>query len=223
MEVLMSLKAQLADYRAGWFKRVPAERQAIMERHIAELRSGAIAKTALKVGDHAPAIVLENAKGATVDVGTLLKNGPVIVTFYRGGWCPYCNLELKAYQDILPQIVAAGASLVAISPEKPDDTVSTAEKNALTFEVLSDVGQKVGRAFGLVYEFTDELKSAYHGFNLDIPARNGAPGEWALPVSATYVIGRDGSIVYANTDADYRDRADPLDVLAAVMKKAVAA
>ena len=219
----MSLKEQLAEYRAGWYRRVPAERQAIMQRHIDQLRSGAIARTMLKVGDHAPAIVLENAKGVTVDVGTLLKKGPVIVTFYRGGWCPYCNLELKAYQDLLPQIVAAGASLVAISPEKPDDTVSTAEKNALTFEVLSDVGQKVGRAFGLVYLFTEELKSAYRGFNLDIPARNGTPDEWALPVSATYIIGRDGSIIYAYTDVDYRDRADPRDVLAVLTRKAVAA
>ena len=218
----MSLKAQLAEYRAGWYQRVPAERQAIMERHIEQLR-GTIARATLKVGDRAPAIVLTNAKGATVDVGTLLKKGPVIVTFYRGGWCPYCNLELKAYQDILPEIVAAGASLVAISPEKPDDTVSTAEKNALTFEVLSDVGQKVGRAFGLVYEFTEELKSAYRGFNLDIPARNSTPGEWALPVSATYIIGRDGSIIYAYTDVDYRDRADPRDVLAVLARKAVAA
>jgi peroxiredoxin len=219
----MSLKEQLADYRAGWFQRVPAERQAIMERHIAELRNGAIAKTALKVGDRAPPILLKNAKGAIVDVAALLKKGPVIVAFYRGGWCPYCNLELKAYQEILPQIAAAGASLIAISPEKPDDTVTTAEKNALTFEVLSDVGQKVGRAFGLVYEFTDELKSAYRGFNLDIPARNGTSGEWALPVSATYVIERNGSIIYAYTDADYRDRADPLDVLAVLAKKAVPA
>ena len=188
----MSLKEQLAEYRAGWYQRVPAERQAIMERHIEQLR-GTIARATLKVGDRAPAIVLTNAKGATVDVGTLLKKGPVIVTFYRGGWCPYCNLELKAYQEILPQIVAAGASLVAISPEKPDDTLSTAEKNALTFEALSDVGQKVGRAFGLVYQFTEELKSAYRGFNLNIPARNGTPDEWALPVSATYVIDCNGS------------------------------
>ena len=219
----MSLKEQLAEYRAGWYQRVPAERQAIMQRHVDQLRSGTISRSMLKVGDHAPAILLENAKGATIDIGTLLKKGPVIVTFYRGGWCPYCNLELKAYQEILPEIVAAGASLVAISPEKPDDTVSTAEKNALTFEVLSDVGQKVGRAFGLVYEFTEELKHAYHGFNLDIPARNGAPNEWALPVSATYVIDSDGSIVYAYMDVDYRDRADPRDVLAVLMRKAVAA
>lgn len=219
----MSLKEQLAEYRAGWYKRVPPERQAIMQRHIDQLRAGAISPSMLKVGDRAPAIVLMNAKGQTVDVARLLKKGPVIVTFYRGGWCPYCNLELKAYQQILPEIAAAGASLIAISPEKPDESLSTAEKNALSFEVLSDVGQNVGRAFGLVYDFTDELKSAYRGFNLDIPARNGTPEEWALPVSATYVIDRDGIIVYAYTDPDYRDRADPREVLAALSKKAAAA
>jgi peroxiredoxin len=216
-----SLKEELAEYRAGWFKRVPAERQAIMERHIAELRNG-LAKTALKAGDRAPAIVLGNAKGEAVDVGALSRQGPVIVTFYRGGWCPYCNLELRAFQRVLPDIKAAGASLVAISPEKPDDTLSTAEKNALTFEVLSDVGQKVGRAFGLVYEFSDELKSAYQGFGLDIPAKNGAD-EWSLPIAATFVIRQDGIIAYAYTDADYRDRADPQDVLAMLTRNAAAA
>src|SRR6202007_535464 len=97
---------------------------------------GGNAHTVLKAGDRAPAIALKNAIGTTVDVDTLLEKGPVIFTFYRGGWCPYCNLELKAYQEILPEIAAAGASLVAISPEKPDDTLSTAEKNALAFEVL---------------------------------------------------------------------------------------
>jgi peroxiredoxin len=218
----MSLKQELAEYRAGWFKRVPAERQAIMERHIAQLRNG-LAKTALKVGDRAPSIVLSNARGDTVDVGTLLKRGPVVVAFYRGGWCPFCNLELRAFQRLLPDIEAAGASLVAISPEKPDDSLSTAEKNALTFEVLSDVGQKVGRAFRLVYDFSDELKSAYNGFNLDIPAKNGTVGEWALPISATYIIDRDGVITYAYTDADYRDRADPIDILAVLKRTAAAA
>jgi peroxiredoxin len=218
----MSLKEQLGEYRAGWFKRVPAERQAIMERHIAELRSGLV-KTALKAGDRTPAIVLGNAKGKTVDVGALLKHGPVIVTFYRGGWCPYCNLELRAFQQVLPDITVAGASLVAISPEKPDDTLSTAEKNALGFEVLSDIGQRIGRAFGLVYNFSDELKSAYKGFGQDIPTRNGATEEWALPISATYVIDRAGTIIYAYTDADYRDRADPADVLKMLKTTAAAA
>ena len=219
----MSLKEQLAEYRADWRKRVPADRQAIMERHIEQLRTGVIARTMLKVGNRAPEFMLRNAKEEIVDIGALRKKGPVIVTFYRGGWCPYCNLELKAFQEILPEIKAAGASLVAISPEKPDDTLSTAEKNALAFEVLSDVGQKVGRAFGLVYQFTDELRSAYRGFGRNIPAHNGTPGEWALPVSATYVIDRNGTIIYAYTDVDYRDRADPRDVLDFLTSKAAAA
>lgn len=217
----MSLKEQLADYRAGWFKRVPAERQAVMERHINELRNG-LAKTALKAGDRAPVIALTNAKGVLVDIKSLLNRGPVIVTFYRGGWCPYCNLELRAFQKILPEIKAAGASLVAISPEKPDDTLSTTEKNALDFEVLSDIGQKIGRAFGLVYTFSDELKWAYREFGLDIPGKNGAD-EWALPISATYVIGQDGRIIYAYTDADYRDRAEPAEVLKILMEVAALA
>ena len=165
---------------------------------------------------------LTNAKDETVDVRTLLKRGPVIVTFYCGGWCPYCNLELKAFQKILPDITAAGATLVAINPEKPDDTLSTAEKNALSFEVLSDVGQKVGRAFGLVYTFSDELKRAYQEFGRDIPATNGAD-EWALPISATYIIGRDGTIIYAYTDADYRDRVDPEEVLMFLKEASVTA
>jgi peroxiredoxin len=217
----MSLKEQLAEYRAGWFKRVPAERQAVMERHINELRS-ALAKTALKAGDRAPPVVLTNAKGSVVDIKSLLSRGPLIVTFYRGGWCPYCNLELRAFQQILPEIKAAGASLVAISPEKPDDTLTTAEKNALDFEVLSDVGQKVGRAFGLVYTFSEELKWAYREFGLDIPGKNGFD-EWALPISATYVIGRDGLITYAYTDADYRDRAEPAEVVKILKEARIAA
>lgn len=219
----MSLKEQLAEYREGWRKRVPADRQAIMDRHIEQLRTGEISRQMLKAGDQAPPVVLNNASGQPVDLGQIFARQPVIVTFYRGGWCPYCNLELKAFQDILPEIKAAGATLVAISPEKPDDSLSTVEKNALTFEVLSDTGQKAGRAFGLVYEFTEELKGAYGGFGLDIPAKNGAPDEWALPVSATYVIDRGGRIIFAHTDADYRDRADPIDVLNALTRRAAAA
>ena len=214
----MSLKDRLAQLRAAAHERLPAEQKAMMQRHIDQLRASAISRTMLKVGDRAPDIKLANVKGEIVEVSALLKSGPVIVTFYRGGWCPYCNLELKAFQEMLPEIAAMGVSLVAISPEKPDATLSTAEKNALAFEVLSDVGQKVGRAFGLVYAFSEELKSAYRTFGLDIPARNGAVDEWALPVSATYVIDRDGTIIFAYTDVDYRDRAEPSDVVAFLAK-----
>jgi peroxiredoxin len=217
-----TLTEQLDEFLAGWKQRVPAERQAVMARHIAYLQESGFAKNARQVGDRAPAIVLPDAHGKTFDVAALLAKGPVIVTFYRGGWCPYCNLELKAYQNLMPRIVAAGASVVAISPEKPDDTVSTAEKNALTYPVLSDVGQKIGRAFGVVYAFTDELRSAYEGFGRDIPAVNGAPGEWSLPLSATYVIGSDGVILFADTGVDYRRRAEPMDVLAVLERRQAA-
>jgi peroxiredoxin len=217
-----TLSEQLEEYRAGWMQRVPAERRAMMERHIAHLAETGFGQRGKQVGDRAPAIVLPDAHGRSFDVKSLLAKGPVVVTFYRGGWCPYCNLELKAYQSLLPRFAAAGAGLVAISPEKPDDTVSTAEKNALTFPVLSDVGQSVGKAFGIVYAFTDELRAVYDGFKLDIPARNGAPDDWSLPLSATYVIAPDGVILFADTSVDYRRRTDPLDVLD-VLERRVAA
>ncbi len=214
----MSLKKQLSEFRATWRRNVPADMQAIADRNVEHLRGGDLQRTILRVGDRAPAIRLPNARGQRVDVGALLEKGPVVVTFYRGGWCAYCNIALKAFQEALPAITAAGASLVAISPERPDESLSTAEKNALAFEVLSDVGQTVGRAFGLVYEFTPELKGAYQRFDIDIPVWNGAPGEWLLPIAATYVIDRDGVIIYAYTDVDYRDRADPADVLEALAR-----
>jgi len=210
---MSTLTQQLDEFLAGWRQRVPPERQAAMERHIAHLAETGFGRQAAQVGDQAPDIVLPDANGKPIHIATLLAKGPVIVTFYRGGWCPYCNLELRAYQAVLPRIMAAGASLVAISPEKPGDSVSTMEKNALTFPVLSDVGQRVGKAFGLVYAFTEELRTVYDGFKLDIPGKNGSPDDWALPLSATYVIGPDGRILFADTRVDYRRRTDPLDVL----------
>jgi peroxiredoxin len=217
-----TLSEQLEEFRANWRARVPPERQATMDRHVAHLAASGISENAKQVGDRAPVIQLRDQHGQEFDVASLLAKGPVIVNFYRGGWCPFCNLELKAYQDILPRIRGAGANLVAISPEKPDDTVTTAEKNALTFPVLSDVGQKVGKAFGLVYAFTDDVRSVYDGFKLDIPTKNGVPDDWSLPLSATYLIDRDGTILFADTSVDYRERSDPLDVLQVLERRAAA-
>jgi peroxiredoxin len=217
-----SLSSQLAEYRAAWRVRVPADKQTLMDRHVAHLAETGIARSAKQVGDLAPAIRLRDQHGEILDVATLLAKGPVVVTFYRGGWCPFCNLELKAYQAVLPRIEAADATLIAISPEKPDDTVSTAEKNALAFPVLSDIGQTVGKAFGVVYAFTDEVRQVYDGFKLNIPDKNGAPDEWSLPLSATYLIGSDGRIQFADTRVDYRERTDPLDVLQVLERRAAA-
>ena len=217
-----TLSEQLEAYRAGWRARVPAERQAVMDAHVAHLAASGITRSAKQVGDRAPAIVLRDQHGATLDVATLLARGPVVVTFYRGGWCPFCNLELKAYQAVLPRIAAAGASLVAISPEKPDDATDTAAKNELTFPVLSDPGSTVGRAFGVHYTFTDTVRTVYDGFKLDIPTKNGTPDDWSLPLSATYVIGADGVILFADPRTDYRERTDPLDVLRVLERRAAA-
>jgi peroxiredoxin len=217
-----TLSEQLAEYRAGWRRRVPTDRQELMDQHVAHLAATGIDRTAKQVGDRAPDVRLRDQHGGMFDVATLLAKGPIVITFYRGGWCPFCNLELKAYQAVLPRIVAAGASMVAISPEKPDDTVSTAEKNALSFPVLSDVGHGVGKAFGVVYAFTDDVRGVYEGFKLDIPAKNGTPDDWSLPLSATYVVGRDGVILFADTRVDYRERTDPLEVLRILEHRAAA-
>lgn len=219
----MSLENELADMRASAIKHIPADKFAVMQANVAQLRESGITKTMLKKGDKAPAIKLGNAKGETVDVTALLKQGPVVINFYRGGWCPYCNLELRAFQKLLPEIAASGAQLIAISPEKPDASLSTAEKNELTFEVLSDAGQQVGRAFGLVFNLSDELKAIYTQFGNDLSVVNNTPDEWALPVPATYVIGQDGTILFAHADVDYQYRAEPQEVLAVLKAAAQAA
>jgi peroxiredoxin len=217
-----TLSKTLEDYRAGWRARVPAERQVVMETHVAHLVATGISQTARQVGDVAPAIQLPDQHGTSFDVASLLAKGPVVVVFYRGGWCPFCNLELKAYQHTLSRLHAAGASLIAISPELPEHVTDTATKNELSFPVLSDVGQSVAKAFGIHYAFTDELRTAYDGFKLDIPGRNGSPDDWSLPLSATYVIGADGRIIFADTRTDYRERTDPEDVLKLLEHRAAA-
>jgi peroxiredoxin len=214
-----SLTEQLAVYTDGWRARVPAERQQAMAAHIAHLAESGIARTARQVGDQAPLVRLPDQTGAMFDLQAALAHGPVVLTFYRGGWCPFCNFELKAYQAVLPEISALGASLVAVSPEKPEDTAGTAAKNEVSFPILSDIGQAVGRAFGVVYAFTEELRGVYDGFKLDIPSRNGTPDDWSLPLSATYVIGKDNVILFADTRVDYRERTDPQQVLAVLAGK----
>ena len=222
MTTTSTIAEQVADYHRASAGQLPAE---VAEAFAAEQRALAAAggpSGVVQPGTRLPDGELLGVAGQPATLAETLSGKPAVIVFYRGGWCPYCNLELKAYQSLLPRFAAAGASLVAISPEKPDDTVSTSEKNALTFPVLSDIGQSVGKAFGIVYAFTEELRSVYDGFNLDIPGKNGAPDDWSLPLSATYVIGADGVILFADTSVDYRHRTDPLDVLD-VLERRVAA
>ena len=146
-------------------------------------------------------------------LSSLLAAGPAVLNFFRGGWCPYCSLELRALQDALPQIQRLGAQLAAISPQQPQESRSTAEKYGLAFPVLSDVGNVVSTAFGLTYDLADALRPIYARFGHALPDVNGDPS-WRLPVPATYVVDQDRSIALAFIDVDYRNRLEPAQIVA---------
>ncbi|MEO0770251.1 MAG: peroxiredoxin-like family protein [Cyanobacteria bacterium J06649_4] len=211
----MTLKSQLDAFRSEFVAKFPADKAEIMERATAALEQS-FAPT-LKVGDLAPDFTLPNASGQTVTLAEALREGPVVLNFYRGGWCPYCNLELRAYQQALPQIKAAGASLLAISPQAPDASLTTAEKNALEFEVLSDHGSDVAESYGLAFTLPDELQKLYTELDHVLPEVNGTP-DWQLPIPATFVIDQEQRIVLAYADADYRNRLEPAEAIAALQK-----
>jgi peroxiredoxin len=209
----MTLKEELDARRAQFMRTAPVDRIAAYQRGVEELAASGIAEGAVKQDDVAPDFTLPNARGDQVTLSKLIAKGPVVLAFYRGGWCPYCNLQLRAYQRILPEIRALGASLVAVSPEPPDKSLSTAEKNALEFEVLSDVKGDAGHAYRLVFDFSQELKQAFRAAGNDLSGWN-ADGEWRLPIPATYVIGRDGRVKLAFVDAEYRNRLEPAEIIA---------
>lgn len=194
----------------------PQEIQQKMQNAITELETSDEGK-GLKEGEKAPNFTLPDASGNSVELYDQLKQGPVILTFYRGNWCPYCNMELRAYQQIIGEIHEAGAELLAISPQTPDHSMSVQEKHDLEYKVLSDVGNNVADEFNLVYRLPDYLIDIYKDNKLDVDKYNG-DAEWTLPVSATYIISKDGTIAYEYTKADYKDRLEPSDVLAELKK-----
>ena len=171
------------------------------------------AARAPKVGEQAPEFTLADQRGEEVSLGELLRDGPVVLIFYRGEWCPYCNLQLRTFQSHLGQLAERGAQLVAISPQTPDHSLSMAEKNELGYRVLSDVGANVIDRYGLRFEVDEQLRALSESVGNDIGAHNG-PGGWTLPAASTFVIGPDGFVRYAHVRGDWRERAEPADVLA---------
>ncbi|SIS60075.1 peroxiredoxin-like family protein [Salimicrobium flavidum] len=192
-------------------KNADQDTQNKMKKAIEELENSEEGE-GLNSGEKAPNFRLPDAKGQTVELYDQLKQGPVILTFYRGGWCPYCNMELREYQQIIDDIHDEGAELIAVSPEVPDQSLSTKEKNELEYHVLSDVGNEVTSDYNLVYQLPDYLIEVYKNKGLDVDNHNG-DDEWKLPVSATYIINTDGTIIFDYTKADYKDRAEPSEVL----------
>jgi len=208
----MTLREQLKELADGSAQRHPGKSQDIMRSAIAQLESTDILAHALKTGDYIPKIQLSNATGTIILLNDILKEHKVVLTFYRGTWCPYCNLELRALQHMLPQIEAKGAKLVAISPQTPDNTLSTTQKNELTFEVLSDIGGVVAHEMNLIYKIPTALVDLYKTFNIDLTKSNGNL-ENELPIAATYVVEQSGQISYHFLAEDYKLRADPEDII----------
>jgi peroxiredoxin len=209
------LDEELAAQRQSSYEaRTPEQRQ-IQRETVALVEESDLARTALTVGGHAPDFSLPNALGETVSLSALLDRGSVVISFYRGGWCPYCNLELRALQARLGDVHDAGGELVAISPEQPDSSLDTAEKNALEFPVLSDDGNVVARKFRLVHAIKPEWVQYQLSLGIDVAARN-ASAVVEVPLPATYVVRQDGIITFALVDADYTRRAEPDDVLRAL-------
>ncbi|MGJ3253074.1 MAG: peroxiredoxin-like family protein [Elainellaceae cyanobacterium] len=211
----MSLNQRIAELRAENQAKIPAEFRTVMAQATEDLATSGILDQVRREGDRIPEITLPNAVGKSIRVQDLLAHGPVVISFYRGEWCPYCNLELRALQQALPDIQAQGATLVAISPETPDHSLSASEKHELTFEVLSDVGNQVAREFGLVFKISPELLPIYEKFGIDIAAHNGDES-YELPIPATYVVDRNGTIVHAFVDADYTQRLEPAEIIEAL-------
>lgn len=217
---VIDLDFQLQEFRKEFARTAPPGRVALYESNIEELRSAFARGAALKVGDRAPDFSLANAKGVVVSLSSVLARGPAVVSFYRGGWCPYCNLQLRSYQALLPELALLGVSILAVSPQLPDASLSTAEREALTFDVLSDIGNDVARQFGLVYPLPQELRDALSSNNKALPRING-DDSWELPVPATYVIAQNQRISLAFLDVDYRQRLSPQRLLAVLQAQVV--
>jgi peroxiredoxin len=213
---MTTLLKEIEAYKEAFKAKAPEEKQKLMLQATEELEMAGVAK-GLKEGDTAPNFTLPDSTGKEVSLADYLSNGPVIITFYRGGWCPYCNLELKAYQRELEAIKQAGATLIAISPELPDASLSTKEKNELEFIVLSDEKNKVANEFNLVFKLPDYLIQIYKDSGLDIPGHNGNE-DWELPKPATFVVDPSGKIIFAEVDSDYRNRTEPAKVIEVIKK-----
>jgi peroxiredoxin len=220
----MSLQAELdafkADYEAG---KPPysAPRSVVetMHRATAELIESGAARRAKKAGDLAPSFSLKDPEGNVITSVDLLKRGPLVLSFYRGVWCPYCNMELRALEAAKPEFDRYGASLVAISPQTAPNSRKSVRQNKLSFPILSDVKGKVGAAFGLRFNLPDYLVELYKQLKNDLPRFNDDPS-WTLPMPARYVIGQDGLILYSEVNPDYTRRPEPEDMIPVLQRAA---
>jgi peroxiredoxin len=209
------LEQELSEFNARYEASAPPDETAFLNSKVVELTAMFPFDRVLGPGDMVPEFTLPSATGEMLSLLECLAGGPVVLSFYRGAWCPYCNIQLAAYQRALPALTEAGGRLIAISPQTPDASLSLVEKHSLTFDVLSDAGNAVARKFGLVHEFPPDLRSAYASFGIDLAAING-DNSWELPIPATFIIGRNGRIWLVHAETDYRRRLAPEIIVEAI-------
>jgi peroxiredoxin len=209
---MQPLKQEIDAYKAAMAGKAPAEVREVMARCTADLMSSGVGKHALKTGDVMPDFELPNQHGEKRRFYDYLAVSPVVLNIYRGGWCPYCNMEMKALHEALPRIESSGARLVGMAPETPDRAATTAEQNGLAIDILSDSGNRVAEKLGLVFDLPEALRPIYQKFGIDIPAYNG-DSSFRLPVPATYIIGMDGKILFDFVNADYTQRLEPSEII----------
>jgi len=206
------LQFQLDAQKSTWASKASESTKILYREAFEQIEKGGIIEKAIKSGDKAPDFILENTFGKKVQLSKLLLENIVILTWYRGGWCPYCNLTLRALQQAVPEFEAAGAKLVALTPELPDNSLSTVEKLNLEFEVLSDIGNQVAKQYKVVFRLHPEVAKIYQD-SFGLHDHNGDESE-ELPLAATYIIDQSQKVRYAFLNVDYRFRADPQDLLA---------
>jgi len=193
-------------------KYVPAETQAIHARAVAELRQKRLAANILAIGSKVPEFNLEDHDGKGVSSSDLLAKGHLVLCFVRGRWCPFCVGQMEAMNLVLPEIEQAGATLVAISPQTVKQAFFMRDQHKLRFPLLSDAGNKVARQFGLAYRVPDEQRAVYQRAFVNLPFVNG-DDSWELPIPATYVVDRGGTVLYASANEDYTERPEPEDIV----------
>ncbi len=194
----------------------PPEVQAIMDESAAQIAALGLEKNSLQVGQTLPAFELVDSTGAKVSSAGLLAKGPLVITFYRGGWCPYCNKALAALTAMLPEFQQHGATLVAITPETSDLAVKTGEKSSVAFPILTDVDNAYAKKLGIVFALPPKLDGLYtNRFKVDLRAKHQSQAA-ELPVPLTLVVARDGRVVWRFMDLDYTKRAEPAEIVAAL-------
>lgn len=193
-------------------KYVPAEIQAIHTRAVAELIQSGASDRALQVRTKAPAFELPDHSGALVRSSDLLANGPLVISFFRGRWCPFCVGKMEAMNAIVPRLQELRVSMIAISPQTIQQSYFMADQHKLRFPLLSDAENKIARQFRLVYRVPDYQQEIYRRAFVNLPFANG-DDTWDLPIPATYILGREHEVLYGSANADYTERPEPTDIV----------